>query len=66
MKLGIKIQDEVARSENAIKDLSEWGRVVKFYTMRLMLAPLIETVILLDRYLYMEEEIGKMEHIQFI
>lgn len=58
VKLGIRIKDESARSESAQKNLTQWGRVVKFYTLRLMLAPLMETVILLDRLLYLQE-IGK-------
>ncbi|XP_034834962.1 methyltransferase-like protein 25B [Maniola hyperantus] len=37
------------------QDLVHWKRVVILYTLRLALAPLVETVILLDRVLYMLE-----------
>ncbi|CAB3256270.1 unnamed protein product [Arctia plantaginis] len=36
-------------------DLEQWRRVVVVYTLRLMLAPLVETVVLLDRMLYVIE-----------
>ncbi|XP_037082018.1 protein RRNAD1-like [Pollicipes pollicipes] len=39
----------------AAADLRQWRRVVAFYSLRLMLAPVIETVILLDRMLYLWE-----------
>lgn len=35
--------------------LSEWRRVVIFGALRTMLAPLVETVVLLDRFLYLSE-----------
>ena len=34
---------------------AEWHRVVAFYTLRLSLAPLVETAILLDRMLFLYE-----------
>ncbi|XP_052750162.1 methyltransferase-like protein 25B isoform X2 [Galleria mellonella] len=36
-------------------DLQHWRRVVTVYTLRLLLAPLVETVILLDRVLFVIE-----------
>ncbi|XP_013183905.1 methyltransferase-like protein 25B [Amyelois transitella] len=36
-------------------DLEQWRRVVTVYSLRLALAPLVETVILLDRVLYVLE-----------
>lgn len=36
-------------------DLEQWRKVVVLYTLRLMLAPLVETVVLLDRMLYVME-----------
>ncbi|XP_059051006.1 methyltransferase-like protein 25B isoform X2 [Achroia grisella] len=36
-------------------DLQQWRRVVTVYTLRLLLAPLVETVILLDRILFVIE-----------
>jgi hypothetical protein len=37
------------------RDLDQWCRVVIVYTLRLILAPLVETVILLDRMLFVLE-----------
>uniref|UniRef100_A0A2A4JAH1 Methyltransferase domain-containing protein n=1 Tax=Heliothis virescens TaxID=7102 RepID=A0A2A4JAH1_HELVI len=37
------------------RELSQWRRVVVLYTLRLALAPLVETVVLLDRVLYVLE-----------
>ncbi|XP_026738794.1 protein RRNAD1 isoform X1 [Trichoplusia ni] len=37
-------------------DLRQWRRVVVVYTLRLALAPLVETVVLLDRLLYVLEK----------
>lgn len=36
-------------------DLLHWRRIVIFYTLRLMFAPLIESIILYDRALYLQE-----------
>lgn len=36
-------------------DLQKWRRVVTVYSLRLALAPLVETVVLLDRVLYVLE-----------
>ncbi|XP_050340929.1 methyltransferase-like protein 25B isoform X2 [Bactrocera neohumeralis] len=36
-------------------DLLHWQRIVIFYTLRLMFAPLIESIILYDRALYLQE-----------
>lgn len=57
LKIGIDVSDKIT-SELVLGNLSEWHRVVKFYTLRLMFAPLIETVILLDRFLYLQENGG--------
>ncbi|TMW41674.1 hypothetical protein DOY81_013247, partial [Sarcophaga bullata] len=37
------------------KDLSNWQQIVIFYTLRLFFAPLIESVLLYDRMLYLYE-----------
>lgn len=37
------------------EDLKRWRQVVTVYTLRLTLAPLVETVVLLDRVLYVLE-----------
>ena len=34
---------------------AEWRRVVAFYTLRVSLAPLVETALLLDRMLFLSE-----------
>ena len=38
------------------ENLDLWWRVVAFYSLRLSLAPVIETVLLLDRCLYLHEQ----------
>ncbi|XP_045499803.1 methyltransferase-like protein 25B [Colias croceus] len=42
-------------TSKSTSDLAQWKRVVVLYTLRLVLAPLVETVILLDRLYYMME-----------
>ena len=39
----------------AQKRLQRWRRVVAFYTLRLSLAPIVETLLLLDKILYLQE-----------
>jgi hypothetical protein len=58
IKLGLKVPAEDVESEETRVNLSQWKRVVIFYTLRLLLAPLVETVLLLDRLLYLQE-LGK-------
>ena len=36
--------------------LEKWKQVVAFYTLRLSLSPVVETLILLDRQLYLYEQ----------
>ncbi|XP_046963940.1 methyltransferase-like protein 25B isoform X1 [Vanessa cardui] len=43
------------QTKNVEEELKQWKRVVVLYTLRLMIAPLVETVILLDRLLYILE-----------
>lgn len=45
--------DKIKFYQNVIDDT--WIYVVKFYSIRLMLAPIIETIILLDRLLFIRE-----------
>ncbi|XP_053688192.1 methyltransferase-like protein 25B [Sabethes cyaneus] len=54
--LGIELPQAETQSEDTRSNLSNWQRVVKFYTLRLMFAPLIESVILYDRWLYLLEQ----------
>ena len=42
--------------DRAQQRLSNWNHIVAFYTLRLVLAPVIETLILLDRVLYLHEQ----------
>ncbi|XP_036339318.1 protein RRNAD1 [Rhagoletis pomonella] len=42
-------------------DLRHWRRIVIFYTLRLMFAPLIESIILYDRALYLQENLCQVK-----
>lgn len=48
------VQDEASKMEALVKD--EWERVVIYFLLRTTLAPCIETLILLDRQLFLEEK----------
>ncbi|KAI4464148.1 cgi-41 methyltransferase [Holotrichia oblita] len=52
------ITKEDEHSEIIETFLRDWRAVVTFYSIRLFFASLIESVILLDRYLYLREETG--------
>lgn len=54
-KLGLEVPHEDLESEEIQMNLLQWKRVVIFYTLRLLLAPLVETILLLDRLLYLKE-----------
>jgi hypothetical protein len=58
IKLGLEVPQEDLKSEETQLNLLQWKRVVIFYTLRLLLAPLVETILLLDRLLYLQE-LGK-------
>lgn len=51
----VKVPVGGAALSRAEADLAQWRRVVALYTLRLALAPLIETLVLLDRVLYVLE-----------
>ncbi|CAH1154385.1 unnamed protein product [Phaedon cochleariae] len=52
--LGVSLDDSIITdSEDMIE--GTWEKVVAFYSLRLFLAPLVETIILLDRFLYLNE-----------
>ncbi len=53
---GLTITDEDLEAAEVDSKLSDWWSVVSFYSLRLLLAPLIETVLLLDRCLYLQEQ----------
>uniref|UniRef100_A0A182RHT8 Methyltranfer_dom domain-containing protein n=1 Tax=Anopheles funestus TaxID=62324 RepID=A0A182RHT8_ANOFN len=54
--LGFIIPTKDIQSEETQLNLNRWEEVVKFYTLRLMFAPLIETIILYDRLLFLLEK----------
>ncbi|XP_055625557.1 methyltransferase-like protein 25B [Toxorhynchites rutilus septentrionalis] len=56
MGLGIELPQGEMEAEETYRNLSLWERVVKFYTLRLMFAPLIESIILYDRRLFLLEQ----------
>lgn len=53
--MNISIPEHEINSKETEKNLSNWKNVVIFYTLRLMLAPLVESVILYDRFLHILE-----------
>ncbi|XP_067001365.2 methyltransferase-like protein 25B isoform X3 [Anabrus simplex] len=54
-RLGVQLSLEQASCEETLDNLAQWKRVVTLYSLRLMLAPLVETIVLLDRLLYLHE-----------
>ncbi|XP_063221430.1 methyltransferase-like protein 25B [Bacillus rossius redtenbacheri] len=48
-RLNINIPVEDFSSEETLENLNQWKKVVTFYSLRLLLAPLVESIILLDR-----------------
>lgn len=54
------ITEDLVSMETEIRSmLDDWMKVVYFYTLRVMVAPVIETVVLLDRALFVVEN-GKI------
>ena len=54
--LGLFTADELTSDERICEMEKQWWRVVAFYTLRLLFGPLLETVLLLDRGLYLLEQ----------
>lgn len=52
----IVIPSEDICSTETIENLRNWKNVVIFYSLRLMLAPLVESIILYDRLLWLKEK----------
>ncbi|XP_047468711.1 methyltransferase-like protein 25B [Penaeus chinensis] len=50
------VPEEDLTSETTNHNLSRWMQVVVYYSMRLLLAPVIESVVLMDRLLYLYEK----------
>uniref|UniRef100_W8B7A2 Protein RRNAD1 n=1 Tax=Ceratitis capitata TaxID=7213 RepID=W8B7A2_CERCA len=49
------LQKSELQSLTTKKELLQWRRIVIFYTLRLMFAPLIESIVLYDRFLFLRE-----------
>lgn len=61
----IQIPDDEINAPDTLYNLNNWKSVVIFYTLRLMIAPLVESVILYDRTLFLLEN-GKFRIISFL
>ena len=55
-RLGLSCEIPETVMERAECLLEKWKQVVAFYTLRLSLSPVVETLILLDRQLYLYEQ----------
>lgn len=55
INLGIQIPESEIDAVDTVENLNKWKNVVIFYTLRLMFAPLVESVILYDRMLFLLE-----------
>ena len=55
MKLKLDPTLTAAQLERAADRLTEWKDVVAFFTVRLALAPVMESLVLLDRCLFLHE-----------
>lgn len=55
-KMNIVLNQDDLTSQHVQSCMEQWKRVVVFYSLRLLLAPVIETVIQLDRLLYLSEQ----------
>lgn len=62
---GMCIPDIDIDSDDTIENLNNWKSVVIFYTLRLMVAPIIESVILYDRMLCLMER-GNLNYSVFL
>jgi hypothetical protein len=54
-KLGISLPQEELNSAEVQSRLEQWMQVVIYYSLRLLVAPTVESAILLDRLLFFEE-----------
>lgn len=52
---GVSIPESDINSPDTLENLEQWKLLVIFYTLRLMIAPLVESVIIYDRQLYLLE-----------
>ncbi|XP_043662179.1 protein RRNAD1 isoform X2 [Drosophila teissieri] len=49
------LDSRILKKEQTETDLANWQQIVSFYTLRLMMAPLVESIILYDRCLFLME-----------
>jgi len=49
------LDSRILSNEQLETDLANWQRIVSFYTLRLIMAPLVESIILYDRCLFLME-----------
>ena len=54
-RLGLATDVSESQEERAQKKLGRWREVVAFFSLRLCLLPVVETVILLDRMLFLAQ-----------
>lgn len=54
--MDFEIPEEDISSEEIQKCLKNWKKVMTFYSLRLMFAPMIESIILIDRLLYIADK----------
>lgn len=54
-KLSVNFDRNRTSSPEVKTCLNDWNKVVIFYSLRLLLAPIVETIVLLDRYLFLLE-----------
>ena len=54
--LDVNFNEEELENDVMKVKQDQWWRVVAFYTLRLLFAPLIETLVLLDRCLYLHDK----------
>ncbi|XP_050715455.1 methyltransferase-like protein 25B [Eriocheir sinensis] len=51
----VSLLEEDLTSEQTLHNLARWQQVVVYYSLRLLLAPVVESVVLLDRLLFLFE-----------
>ncbi|XP_017776266.1 PREDICTED: protein RRNAD1 [Nicrophorus vespilloides] len=61
----IQLNLDEADLQSISEKIDQWKRVVIVYSLRLMFAPLIETIILMDRLLYLHNDVGSCDLIPF-
>ncbi|KOC66940.1 Protein RRNAD1 [Habropoda laboriosa] len=52
----LQLQDSDINNERILEFLNRWKQVIVFGSLRMMLAPLVETIVLYDRFLFLSEK----------